>query len=67
MAFKRRNSMKSRKNIATTLLAGLFVMGLSACEKGPAEKAGKAIDDAASDVADAAEDAGEAVKEKMEE
>jgi hypothetical protein len=59
--------MKSRKNIATTLLAGLFVMGLSACEKGPAEKAGKAIDDAASDVADAAEDAGEAVKEKMEE
>ena len=59
--------MKSRKNIATTLLAGLFVMGLSACEKGPAEKAGEAIDDAASDVADAAEDAGEAVKEKMEE
>jgi hypothetical protein len=58
--------MKSRKNIATTLLAGLFVMGLSACEKGPAEKAGEAIDDAASDVADAAEDAGEAVKDKLD-
>ena len=59
--------MKSRKNIATTLLAGLFVMGLSACEKGPAEKAGEAIDDAASDVADSAEDAADAVKKKMEE
>ena len=59
--------MKSRKNIATTLLAGLFVMGLSACEKGPAEKAGEAIDDAASDVAESAEDAADAVKKKMEE
>ncbi len=59
--------MKSRKNIATTLLAGLFVMGLSACEKGPAEKAGEAIDDAVSDVADSAEDAADAVKKKMEE
>lgn len=59
--------MKPRKNIATTLLAGLFVMGLSACEKGPAEKAGEAIDDAASDVADSAEDAADAVKKKMEE
>jgi len=33
------------------LLAGLLLMGLSACEKGPAEKAGAAIDDAASKVA----------------
>ena len=59
--------MKPRKNIATTLLAGLFVMGLSACEKGPAEKAGEAIDDAASDVADSAENAADTVKKKMEE
>ena len=59
--------MKSYKTIATTLLAGLFVIGLSACEKGPAEKAGKAIDDAASDVADSAEDAADAVKKKMDE
>jgi hypothetical protein len=59
--------MKSSKNIAATLLAGLFVMGLSACEKGPAEKAGEAIDDAASDISDTAEDAADAVKKKMDE
>ena len=59
--------MKSSKNIAATLLAGLFVMGLFACEKGPAEKAGEAIDDAASDISDTAEDAADAVKKKMDE
>jgi hypothetical protein len=58
--------MKSYKNITATLLAGLLIIGLSACEKGPAEKAGEAIDDAASDVADAAEDAADAVEEKMD-
>ena len=58
--------MKSHKNTITTLLAGLLLVGLAACEKGPAEKAGEAIDDAASDVADAAEDAADAVEEKMD-
>jgi hypothetical protein len=53
-------------NITTALLTGILLLGLSACEKGPAEKAGEAIDDAASDVADAAEDAGEAVKDKLD-
>jgi len=57
--------MKSYKNITATLLAGLLIMGLSACEKGPAEKAGEAIDNAASNVADKAEDAADAVKEKL--
>jgi hypothetical protein len=57
----------SYKTIATTLLAGLFVIGLAACEKGAAEKAGEAIDDAASDVADSAEDAVDAAKKKLEE
>jgi hypothetical protein len=42
--------------------------GLTACEKeGPAEKAGKAIDEAASDVAKEANDAMDAVEKKMEE
>ena len=58
--------MKSYKNIIAVLLSGLMFMGLSACEKGPAEKAGEAIDDAASDVADETEDAAEAVKEKLD-
>ena len=58
--------MKSYKNITAALLSVLMLMGLSACEKGPAEKAGEAVDDAASDVADAAEDAADAVEEKMD-
>ena len=50
------------------MLAGLLVMGLSACEKeGPAEKAGKAVDEAASDMAEHAEEAKEAIEEKMKE
>ena len=58
--------MKSYRNITAALLAGLLLMGLAACEKGPAEKAGEAIDDAASDVADKTEDAVDAAKDKLE-
>ncbi|MDH3971252.1 MAG: hypothetical protein OEU63_03660 [Gammaproteobacteria bacterium] len=58
--------MKSYRNITATMLAGLLLMGLSACEKGPAEKAGEAIDDAASDVADVAEDAASDVADAAE-
>ena len=58
--------MKMYKGILAALFSVLLVMGLSACEKGPAEKAGEAIDDAASDVADTAEEAKEAVEEKLE-
>jgi hypothetical protein len=63
---KRRFSMKLNKVILTALLSAFLLTGLSACEKGPAEKAGEAIDDAASNVADSAEDAADTVKEKME-
>jgi hypothetical protein len=60
--------MKMYKGIVAAMLAGLMFTGLSACEKeGPAEKAGEAIDDAASDVADEANDTMEAIKEKAEE
>ena len=58
--------MKNYKGFITALFSGMLIVGLSACEKGPAEKAGEAIDDAASDVADSAEDAADAVKEKMD-
>jgi hypothetical protein len=57
--------MKSYKNITTALLAGLLLMGLAACEKGPAEKAGEAIDETASDVADKTGDAADAVKDEL--
>ena len=55
--------MKTYKRFLAALFSGLLLIGLSACEKGPAEKAGEAIDDAASD---AAEDAADAVEEKMD-
>ena len=58
--------MKVYKSITTALFAGLLLVGLSACEKGPAEKAGEAIDDAASDIADKSEDAADTMKEQLD-
>ena len=58
--------MKIYKRLLVPLLSGLLLIGVSACEKGPAEKAGEAIDDAASDVADKSEEAVEAVKETLD-
>jgi len=60
--------MKIYKGIMVAMLAGLLFTGLSACEKeGPAEKAGKAIDEAASNVADEASETMEAIEKKTEE
>lgn len=60
--------MKLYREILSVMLTGLLVVGLSACEKeGNAEKAGKAIDEAASDVAEEAKEATEAIQEKMDE
>jgi len=60
--------MTLRKGIVAMLVAGLAIAGLSACEKeGSAEKAGKAIDDAASDVSDSAKDTMEDLKKKVNE
>ena len=57
--------MKVYKGVIATILAGFMCAGLSACEKeGPA---GKAVDDAASDVANEANEAKKAVEKKMEE
>lgn len=58
--------MKLLKYITTILFTGFLLMGLSACEKGTAEKAGEAIDDAASDIADKSEEAMDAVREKLD-
>ena len=60
--------MKLYRAIITAMVAGFLFTGLTACEKeGPAEKAGKAIDDAASSVAKEAGEAKESVEKKMEE
>ena len=59
--------MKLYKLFPAALVSGLLFMGLAACEqKGPAEKAGEAIDEAASHAADTTEEAVETVKEKMD-
>ena len=59
--------MNLKRTIAI-MFAGLMLIGLPACEKeGPAEKAGKMIDDAASDVADSAKDVEKSVEKKLEE
>jgi len=60
--------MMIRKVIVAVLLAGFALAGLSACEKeGPAEKAGKAIDETASDIAEGASETAEAIEKKVEE
>ena len=56
------------KGIVAALLAGLMFTGLSACEKeGPAEKAGKAIDETASDISDTTKEAMEDIEKKVKE
>ena len=58
--------MELFKRIFTTLFAVLLIMSLSSCDKGPAEKAGEAIDDAASNVADKSEETAETIKDKLD-
>lgn len=59
--------MKLYRGIFSAVLTGLLVVGLMACEQeGAAEKAGKAIDEAASDVVEEAEEATEAIQDKMD-
>jgi hypothetical protein len=57
--------MKLYKLFPIALISGLLFLGLAACEKGPAEKTGEAIDEAASDAAQATEEAVESAQEQM--
>jgi hypothetical protein len=62
------NKMKIGKVIMVVGFMGLVASGLSACEKeGPAEKAGEAIDEAASDIAEETSETMEAIEKKVEE
>lgn len=50
--------MKINKAIIATLLASVFVITLSGCDRdGPLEEAGESMDDAVEDTGDAVEDA----------
>jgi predicted small lipoprotein YifL len=56
--------MKLDYNVAAAILLSLGVAGLSACEKkGPLERAGQAVDDAARKTGEAVKEAGEKVKD----
>ena len=60
--------MKLIKGILIVVLSGIAAMSLAGCEKeGPAEKAGKAIDEAASEVAEEIKDTKEEFGKKMAE
>lgn len=60
--------MTIRKMVVAVLVAGLAVAGLSACEQeGPAEKAGEAIDEAASGMTDSTNEAMEDIEKKVKE
>ncbi len=53
--------------LSIAVLALLFTLGLTACEKGPAEKAGERIDNAAENAGDKIEDATDKAGDKLEE
>jgi len=55
--------MKRNSAIAAALVLGVALTGLAACEKGPAEKAGEKIDNAAKKAGDKIEDAGDKIKD----
>jgi hypothetical protein len=61
--------MTIRKLAIAVLITGLAMTGLYGCEKneGPAEKAGKAIDNAASDISESASDTMDAIEKKVKE
>jgi len=59
--------MLNLKRLLFGLLIGLMTISLWACEKkGPAEKTGEKIDQAAEETKEGMEEAGEAVKEKLD-
>jgi hyperosmotically inducible protein len=56
--------MRSSSALAAAFLLTFAVAGLSACEKkGPAERAGEAVDKAAKKAGDAVKEAGDKIKD----
>lgn len=56
--------MKLNYRVAAAILLSLAMAGLSACEKkGPLERAGQAVDDAAKETGEAVKNAGDKIKD----
>ena len=59
--------MRRMKTLGTAILMGVVLIALSGCMKeGPAEKAGKSLDDAADSVGDHIDDAGDAIQDAVD-
>ncbi len=60
---------KSSKNAMTALITAALIVGLSACQKeeGPAERAGKAMDNAVEKAGEKIEKAGEKIQDAAKE
>lgn len=60
---------KFGKNVMTALLSSVLIAGLSACQKeeGPAERAGKAMDNAVEKAGEKIEKAGEKIQDAAKE
>ena len=63
--YEEKRHMKFNSGIAAAIVLSFAVAGLTACEKGPAEKAGEKIDNAAKTVGDKMEQAGDKVKDAV--
>ena len=57
--------MKVVNSVSTALIMGVFLVALSACQakEGPAEKAGKQVDQAAQQAGEKIEEAGENIQD----
>ena len=54
---------KSAKHVAAAFAVGILLAALSGCEKGPAEKAGKSIDNAVEKTGQQIDKAGDKIKD----
>lgn len=57
--------MKFNATLASALVLIFSTAGLAACQKGPAEKAGAKIDNAAKNVGEKMEQAGDKIKDSV--
>jgi hypothetical protein len=57
--------IKLGKYVITALSMGILLMSLSACKKGPAETAGKKIDNAVEKAGDSLEKTGDKIKDAV--
>ena len=55
--------MKSAKHVVAAFAVGILLAALSGCEKGPAEKAGKSIDDAVNKTGQQIDKVGDKIKD----